>query len=182
MVPFLDKPIFITGFMATGKSKVGRLLAERLERAFVDTDEMIVEVAGKSISEIFEQDGEPVFRQMEHDCVNRASRMDSAVISLGGGAITQERNWEVIRETGLCLCLRASAETIFDRVSRREERPLLAGLDDEGRMQKIRALLQEREPFYSRADVFVTSTENQTPDETAEIAIWEVKRWAGDVG
>ena len=108
--------------------------------------------------------------------------MDSAVISLGGGAITQERNWKVIRETGVCLCLRASAETIFDRVSRKEERPLLAGLDDEGRMQKIRAMLQEREPFYSRADVFVTSTENRTPEETAEIAIRKLKRWSGDVG
>jgi len=167
-----DKPIFLTGFMATGKSKVGLVLADRLGRVFVDTDEMIVEAADKSIPEIFEQDGEPVFRQFEHEAVLRASQMRHVIVSLGGGAITQVRNWDVIRETGVCLCFTASIETIFERVSRkRDERPLLAGLDDEGLWNKITTMLQAREPFYKQADAFVSSSEDRSPEETAELAL-----------
>ena len=171
------RQIFLTGFMATGKSKIGSLLAERLGRLFVDTDELIVQAAGKTVPEIFEQDGEAVFRWIEHDCVVRASQMPDAVIALGGGAITQEANWEVIRETGVCVCLRASAETIFERVSRTEgERPLMAGLDDAGRLAKIKEMLVEREAYYSRADLFVTSASDGLPEETAEAAIAELRK------
>jgi len=167
-----DKPIFLTGFMATGKSKVGRVLADLLGRVFVDTDEMIVEKAGKSIPEIFEQDGEPVFRQLEHEAILRASQMSDVIVSLGGGAITQTRNWDVIRATGVCLCFTASVETIFERVSRkRHERPLLMGLDDDGLRHKIETMLQERDVFYKQADAFVNSTENCSPEETAERAL-----------
>ena len=171
-------PIFLCGFMATGKTKVGRILAQVLDRPFVDTDELIEEAAGKSIPEIFKQDGEAAFRRLEQECVVRASQMSGLVISLGGGAITQEVNWEVIRATGVCLCFRASAETIFERVSRNAERPLLAGLDDAGRMARIREMLAEREAYYSRADLFVTSTEERTPEETAEIAVAKLEKIA----
>lgn len=173
------RQIFLTGFMATGKSKIGPILAQRLARVFVDTDEMIVEAAGKSIPEIFEADEEAAFRRIEHNCVVRAAQMPDAVIALGGGAITQEANWETIREAGVCLCLRASAETIFERVSRTEgERPLMAGLDDAGRMAKIRAMLAEREPFYSRADLFVESTDGRTPEETVEVAVDALRKFS----
>jgi len=172
-----DKPIFLTGFMATGKSKVGRVLAERLGRVFVDTDEMIVEAAGKSIPEIFEQDGEPVFRQLEHEAIRRASEMDNVIVSLGGGAITQVRNWDVIRATGVCLCFTASVETIFERVSRkRDERPLLAGLDDAGLRTKIETMLQERDVYYKKSDAFVESVEDREPEETADLALVELEK------
>jgi len=166
--------------MATGKTKVGRILAERLGRPFVDTDDLIVETAGKTIPEIFAQDGEAAFRRIEHGCVVRASQMGEAVIALGGGAITQEANWETVRQTGICLCLKASPETIFERVSRNQERPLMAGLDDSARMARIRRMLAERQPFYSRADAFVASTECHTPEETADLAISELKKLAAD--
>ena len=159
MVELPDKPIFLTGFMATGKTKVGRILAGWLQRQFVDTDELLVETAGKTIHEIFEEDGEPAFRQLEHEAVIKASQMGPVIVSLGGGAITYERNWAVIRKTGACLCFRASVETIFQRVSRkRDERPLLAGLDDEGLRNKIEDMIAEREPFYAQADAFATSS------------------------
>jgi shikimate kinase len=173
---FPDKPIFLTGFMATGKTKVGRVLAEWLVRKFVDTDELVVEAAGKSIPDIFEQDGEAVFRQLEHEAVIRASQMSDVIVSLGGGAIAQERNWDVIRATGVCLCFRASVDTIFERVSRkRDERPLLAGLDDDGLRDKIEGLLADREALYGQSDTFVTSTEDQTPEDTAEIVLAKLK-------
>lgn len=168
--------IFLTGFMATGKTKVGRILADRLGRLFVDTDDLVVETAGKTIPEIFAQDGEAAFRRIEHDCVVRASRMGDAVIALGGGAITQEANWATIRQTGACLCFRASPQTIFERVSRNEKRPLMADLNAAGRMAKIRHMLAERRPFYNRADAFVTSTEDRTPEETANLAISELQK------
>ncbi len=171
-----DKPIFLTGFMATGKSKVGRILAERLGRAFVDTDDLVVEAAGKSIPDIFAQDGEPVFRQLEHEAIQRASQMPCAIISLGGGAVTQERNWDVIRASGVCLCFRASVETIYERVSRkRDERPLLAGLDDDGLRQRIKEMLEKRAPFYNRADAFVTSSDEYSPEDMAEVALDALK-------
>ena len=98
-------------------------------------------------------------------------------ISLGGGAITQGRNWHVIRATGVCLCFRASVETIFERVERkRDERPLLAGLDDAGLRAKIETMLEERAQFYERADAFVISTEDRTPEEVAELALAELRK------
>ena len=109
--------------------------------------------------------------------MRKASEMRDAVIALGGGAITQEANWETIRETGVCLCLRALPETIFERVSRTEgERPLMAGLDDAGRLEKICKMLAAREPFYNRADVFVMSSEGKTPEDTADEAIVELEK------
>lgn len=170
------EPIFLCGFMATGKSKVGHILAQNLDRVFLDTDALVEERLGKSISEIFEQDGEIVFRQYEHECIVKVSKMLQTVISLGGGAILQESNWEVIQSTGICLCLRASAETIFNRIARNSDRPLLRGLDDVERMQKIKEMLNEREEYYSRADFFVTSTEKRAPEETANIAIDELAK------
>lgn len=176
----LDRQIFLTGFMASGKSKVGPLIAHVTNRPYRDTDEMLVEEVGKSIPEIFAQDGEGVFRDLEHEAVSRASEMDDAVVSLGGGAILADRNWEAIGSSGVCLCLEASAETIYKRVTREEtERPLLAGLGDAGRLEKIERMLEERVPFYGRADLFVTSREEKTPEETAAEAVEKLKAYGG---
>ena len=178
MSPLDGQPIYLAGFMATGKTKVGRILAERLGRPFVDTDDMVVERAGKPITEIFEQDGEPAFRRMERTCVSEASQMTNAVVALGGGAVTQEANWATIRNTGLCLCLRASPETISNRVSRNDKRPLMADLDEPERLNRIRRILAERDPCYARADAFVTSTDDRTPEETADLVLSELLRAA----
>ena len=178
--PLLDgKQIFVTGFMAAGKSKISPILAALTGRSHVDTDEMIVEAAGKSIPEIFEQDGETAFRDLENQCVIDAAKGDPAVISLGGGAIAHERNWDVIGAQGVSLCIRASIDTIYERVTRkRDERPLLAGLSDVECLDRIKSMLKEREPFYSRANVFVTSEEIKSPEDTAVEALELLKRLA----
>lgn len=166
------RQIFVTGFMATGKSKIGPILAALTDRAYVDTDEMIVEAAGKSIPEIFEQDGEDAFRDLEHRCVTEAAKGEAAVISLGGGAIAYERNWNVIEREGVSLCIRASVDTIYGRVARkRDERPLLADLSEAECREKIRSMLEERERYYGRANVFVTSDEVKSPEDTAVEAL-----------
>ena len=170
-------PIFLTGFMATGKSKVGRLLARRTNRRFVDTDEMIQDRASRTISEIFETDGEIVFRQLEYECVVEVSRESRVVVALGGGAVTQERNRQAIRDaSGILVCLEASAETILERVSRKETRPLLAGLDAAGRRDKITRMLAERAPYYAMADLTIHSSADQTPEETAQQLFEELGR------
>ena len=164
----MSKPIFLTGFMGTGKSKIGLLLARRLKREFLDTDRMIEERAGQSIPDIFVLHGEDAFRSVEHQCVREAAGRNGAVIALGGGAITQEKNWEVIREAGILVCLQATPETILERVSRKEDRPLLAGLTRPQKLAKIRDLLEERAPYYERADIKITSTDDRAPDRIVE--------------
>lgn len=172
-VTLLDgKQIFVAGFMATGKSKISPILAALTDRVYIDTDEMIVSAAGKSIPDIFKDDGETAFRDLEHQCVTEASQGSPAIISLGGGAIVHERNWDAIGSSGVSLCIRASIDTIYERVARkRDERPLLSGLSDEECIAKIESMLEQREPFYARSNVFVTSTDEKSPEDTAVEAL-----------
>ena len=107
----MKKHLYFTGFMASGKSRTGRALADRLGRPFVDTDNVIVERAGKSISEIFEQEGEAAFRKMERDVIAEIAQSEKPlVVSLGGGALTQAENLKVIRENGTIIRLWAKPE------------------------------------------------------------------------
>lgn len=173
-----EGPIFLTGFMATGKSRVGRLVARYLNRDFVDTDGLIEDRAGKPISRIFADEGEEAFRQLEFECVCEAAGRPQSVVALGGGAITQERNRDAIREAGgVLVCLEADLETILDRVSRRDTRPLLAGLSREAKREKICQMLAERAPYYAMSDFAVGSSEDATVDETAAQLIDTLESW-----
>ena len=173
----LQGPIFLTGFMGTGKSKIGHLLARRLQRNFVDTDQLIEARAGRTISQIFASQGEEAFRRVEHECVVEAAARKGVVVALGGGAITQERIREVIRKAGVLVCLEASVETIFARVSRREDRPLLAGLSQDEKRQKIRRLLAEGKPFYDRADIKIQTSNEQEPKIVVAQLIELLESW-----
>jgi shikimate kinase/3-dehydroquinate synthase len=161
-------PIFLTGFMATGKSRIGRVLALQLDRPFYDTDEMVEMRAGKPIPRIFSEDGEDVFRQLEAECVVDAAARPDAVVALGGGAIASSENRATVRASGgLLICVQADVETILERVSRRDERPLLAGLSKEQKREKIESMLKEREPHYAMADITLQSTETSDAEELA---------------
>ena len=160
-------PIFLTGFMGVGKTRVGRILARQLGRCFLDTDRMIEQHAGKSIAEIFADEGEAHFRQLERNCVLETCRRPDAVVALGGGAITRADNVAAVRRAGVLVCLKADVETIFVRVRRRSNRPLLAGLDPQAQRAKIESLLRERAPFYDQADIELYTTQIQTPEDTA---------------
>ena len=173
----MSRPIFLTGFMGTGKSKIGLLLARRLRREFFDTDRMIEERAGETIEEIFTNRGEDAFRSVEHQCVQEAAGRNGAVIALGGGAITQEKNWEVIKNSGILICLEASPETILQRVSRKEDRPLLAGLTKPQKLTKIRDMLSQRAPYYDRANIKITSTDDRPPDRIADDLAKRLEPW-----
>ncbi|NLP10745.1 shikimate kinase [bacterium] len=157
------KNIYLLGFMATGKSRIGRELAQRLRWPYVDTDQCIEQSTGHSISEIFRLHGEAAFRELESATIRQVAGRSRQVVSLGGGAIMRPENWRVIHESGLTICLTASVDTIVQRVQRKDNRPLLRGRTQEELVKKIQALLDERLPYYQRADFFFESREEVSP-------------------
>ncbi len=174
----MKKHLYFTGFMASGKSRTGRALADRLARPFIDTDAVIVERAGKSISEIFEQDGEAAFRDMEHAVIAEIAKSDKPlVVSLGGGALTQERNLQLISGNGTIIRLWAKPEVLSERIGRKNTRPLLANLSDEERLAKIKQMLKEREKNYAHADFSVESSNEYTENHVIERILHLLKFW-----
>ncbi len=146
--------LVLTGFMGTGKTCVGRLVAAQLHFQFVDTDALIETRAGKTISEIFAQAGEPFFRDLEKQVVADLSRYDKTVIATGGGLAADLDNLASLKQHALVVCLWASPETIWERVRHQSHRPLL---QDPNPLEKIRQLLAVRAPFYRQADALVIS-------------------------
>jgi shikimate kinase len=142
--------VFLTGFMGTGKTTVGRVLAERLGRPFVDLDTAVEEVAGLSVADIFARFGEPGFRIREREALERTSGLDGAVVATGGGVVLDAGNRATMRARGRIVCLTADAETILGRVGRASDRPLLAGAADPA--ERIARLLGERAAAYAEAD------------------------------
>ena len=142
----------LVGFMGSGKSTVGRLVAQDLEFQFVDTDSLIEEKAGISIAEIFATEGEEAFRQLEMEMITELARKDRVVIATGGGAIMNPENLASLKSHALVICLWANAESIHERTKHQTHRPLLQGEDPLG---AIRSMLAEREPLYTQADALV---------------------------
>lgn len=165
--------IILTGFMGTGKTTVGRLLAEKLSFSFVDTDVMIEEWSGKTIAEIFIEDGEKAFRQMERDTARRLSEAAGQVISTGGRMMLDPENISALSPTGRIFCLTASPEEILRRVLSDDsgmERPLLKGDDPAGR---ITALLNERREKYGQFPQI--DTESMTPTAICDSIVDRLK-------
>jgi shikimate kinase len=154
----------LVGFMGTGKSTVGHLVASMLHFKFVDTDEMIEKRAGKRISEIFATDGEGQFRLYEKETVAQLSTLDSVVISTGGGLIMNPENLASLKKHALVICLWANAKTIYARVGHQTHRPLLQTGDP---LETITNLLNSRKPAYLQADVLINS-ELRSPREVAQ--------------
>jgi len=157
----------LIGFMGTGKSSTGQMLAAALHFAFLDTDHLIETRAGKSINEIFAQDGEPAFRDWERRIVEELTQRKKTVISTGGGLPANEANLASLKSHALVVCLWASPEKIWERVRGQSHRPLL---NDPDPLKKIRALLAAREPFYRQADVLL-NTEMRSVREVAQQVI-----------
>jgi shikimate kinase len=164
--------IALIGFMGTGKTETGKLLAERLGKRFIELDELIARNAGKSISRIFDEDGEPRFRELESEAVKEVSRLDGVIISCGGGIVTNHANVESLKRNAVLVLLKASPKVILERTSAdKTERPLLK-TDD--RLGRIRELLKSREALYESAADMVIDTDKMRPAEAAERIIREV--------
>ncbi len=156
----LKRNIWFTGFMASGKSRIGSLTAASLGWKFFDLDKVIEEKTGKTIPRIFAEDGEPAFRRLEVEALQELSGQGPLVASLGGGTLVNPEAIAIIRSSGVLVGLFASPEVILERVNRKEgSRPLLAGLDDDAKMAKIKELLDARKPLYAMADLHFESDE-----------------------
>lgn len=166
------KNIVLVGFMGAGKTEVGRILSKKLGYALVDADTEIEKGQDMTITEIFRQHGEPAFRDMEADVIKRLSKMNKIVISTGGGAVLRQENIDNLRANGVIVCLSATPETILQRTSANNDRPLL---QTENPLQKIKELLEYRRPYYEKADIMI-DTENKSPLEVAEEIIKKVNR------
>jgi shikimate kinase len=170
------RAIVLMGFMGTGKSEVGRRLAQRLGRSFVDTDQLVEERTRKRVATIFAEDGEPVFRRLEREAVAEAVGRGPAVIAVGGGAVLDPENVRCLREAGMLVYLTARPEIILGRVGDTASRPLLRD-DPEG---TIARLLEERGPIYADvADVTVDTSERTANEVVGEIqqALARSERW-----
>ncbi len=142
------------GFMGSGKSTVGFRLSYKLRKCLIDTDKLIEHREGMKISEIFAGKGEAYFRQKETECLNSLfHELGSRIISLGGGTPVKEENREIIKRLGKVIYLKASPETIYERVKHDKKRPLL---QCENPRERIKTLLEERNPIYeSVADIVI---------------------------
>lgn len=141
----------LIGYRGCGKTTVGRKLADRLWQKFIDLDERIVQAAGKSISQIFAEDGEERFRELETQVLGEALKLDEHVLGLGGGAVIREQNRKMIQESGAkVIYLRCDAQELLRRIQAdqctAQMRPSLTALG--GGIEEIRQVLTEREPIY----------------------------------
>lgn len=162
--------IFLIGYRGTGKTTVARLLAQRLDWAWIDADELLQRRQGKTIRAVFETDGEAAFRAMEAVLLAELCGRPRQVIATGGGVVLNEENRRLMTASGLVVWLKADARTIFDRLqadAATEQRPPLTGLDP---MQEIQNLLAVREPLYQAcADLTVDAGQGSSEDVVERI-------------
>ena len=159
----LDKPIALVGLMGSGKSSVGRMLAEELGLNFMDSDVVVVEQAGMSIPEIFEQKGEPYFRTLEREVIEQLAQDKAAgVIGTGGGAFMNEQTRNLILNDTISVFLHADLENLTKRVGTGEGRPLFK---DKAPRDVLADLITQRYPIYREARI-VVNTQDESVQET----------------
>ena len=166
--------IYLAGFMGSGKSTIGPILANTLGFEYVDVDRAVEHKAQKRIVDIFASDGEQIFRSIERASLEELSVKQHCVISLGGGTIANEENFQLIRGSGVIVYLQLSPEEIVHRVHHRMDRPLLIGTDGmklppEQMRQRVEHLLTTREQFYLRADVVIHADKKRVGSTVDEI-------------
>lgn len=163
--------LVLTGFMGTGKTTVGRLVAEQLGRPFVDMDALIEQRAGLSIPAIFATRGEAAFRRMERELCHELAARDGLVIATGGGALIDPVNRALMIGSGVVICLEASPDVLLARLQMQQNRPLL---DGSALPERIHALLKTRRAAYA-ALPYHLDTSALTPRQTMEeiLALWQ---------
>lgn len=159
-----DVNLYLVGFMGTGKSTVGRAVAQRLGFAVLDSDHEIERLQKKTIPDIFAQDGEAAFRAMEREFIEHGHPAERTVISCGGGLVVQPGMLEKLQAKGVVVCLHASVETILARTARHNNRPLLVADNPE---ERVRTLYAKREPIYKRAGTVILTDARPLQDIVA---------------
>jgi shikimate kinase len=169
----IDRPVVLVGMMGVGKSTIGRKLGQLLDLKFVDADEEIERAAQMPITEIFERFGEAHFRDGERRVIARLMEQGPAVIATGGGAFVQPETQALILERGLTIWLDCDVDTLVDRVTRKDTRPLLRGGNPREIVTRLKA---DREPAYARAAVHVQS-DTGPQSETVNRILQAIDSW-----
>lgn len=141
--------IYLVGFMATGKSTVGKKLAKKLKRQFVDLDQLIELRQKRPITDIFAKNGEAYFRKIEKEMLEQAAAEDNFIYACGGGIVIDKDNIKIMKQTGTLICLTANPQVVLKRIGSASHRPLLDVPDPK---KQIGLLLKLRAPFYAKAD------------------------------
>jgi shikimate kinase len=162
----MPRHIVLVGLPGSGKSTVGKLVAEALGADVIDIDNLLVREMGMPVTQIFGMVGEARFRQMERDAVNTAQAREPCVIVPGGGWAAQPGQLQAAKPQSLVIYLKCGAATAAKRSEQGETRPLLAGVDP---VQRVRSLLEEREPFYLQADHKVNAESGPAEAVAAEV-------------
>lgn len=163
--------IYLTGFMGSGKSTIGPILANTLGWDFYDLDRVIEEKTGKKIKEIFNEDGEQFFRQIETETLRDLSFKDKVIISLGGGTIVNRENIKILKNTGKLIYLKMSMEAALGRLKHKRDRPALKNdaedFSEEDLINTISGLMEARAEYYEQAD-FSIDTDKSTVGKTVD--------------
>jgi len=161
------RSIFLIGMMGSGKSKTGPKLAELLKYKFIDMDQFIEKVAKKSINQIFTEDGEKIFREIEARCLKEIIQVPALIVSTGGGIITQKENWGILRQ-GIIVWLDLKESIAIERLKKDiNQRPLLEGKDINN---LYRDILNSRKELYEQADIRI-KVANHTISEVSQTII-----------
>lgn len=168
-----DVNLYLVGFMGTGKTTVGRAVAQKIGFQVLDSDHEIERQQKKTIPDIFAQDGEPAFRAMEREFIEHGHPAERTLIACGGGLVVQPGMLALLKSKGVVICLHASLETILERTGRHRNRPLLAVDDPETR---VRTLYAAREPIYKRSGTVILTDARPLQ----EIALHVVRAWRRD--
>jgi shikimate kinase len=162
----MDTNLYLVGFMGTGKSTVGRLVARQVGFEFLDSDHEIERKEGKPVSQIFAQQGEPAFRAMEREFIERGHPTTKCVVSCGGGLVVPPGMLDLLRQRGVIICMHAPIETILQRTMHATHRPLLAVDNPE---QRLRDLYAQREELYRRTGTMVLTDKRPLREIVAHV-------------
>ena len=157
--------IILCGFMGSGKSTIGKLLAKKLDRKFIDLDDYIVQKRGMSINQIFKKYGEANFRKSETQSAKNLSLLDNHVIALGGGTVVNPKNAEILKTIGKIIMLDILPETVYERLKNDKSRPLLQ-TDD--KLKAITDMMNSRLPYYSNAADYKISVDGKSKEKIIE--------------
>jgi shikimate kinase len=165
------KNVYIVGFMGSGKSSVGRILAGSLGLEFIEMDDVIEERESQKIADIFANKGEEYFREVENKLLKELSHRENLIISCGGGLACNDNNLKILKDTGVVFTLKASARCIYERVKNKKHRPLL---NVDNPLEEIERLLNKRERYYSKAH-YIIDTEDLSIEKIVRLITEKLK-------
>lgn len=165
--------IILIGMRGSGKTAVGKMLAEKLGKKFIEMDEMIVQKVGMSIPEIVRKHGWDKFRDVEAELCREVAQLDDVVNATGGGVVVRRENIRELKKKGKLIWLEVSLDTLLKRIGDDPNRPSLTG---KSQREDMEAVLKERRPIYEQAADYIIDTEDKTPDEITDVI---VQLWKG---